>query len=130
MNVKIIFSFIICAFLSFPLNSSMGDVFIKKVEFELDQIRSNSYENEYFMTLNFSKGNTYKFNITNIKGKYQGEVKVQLLDGSTLVGTNVMGEDYFETFAFQCNKTGYYDVLMNFMDGKTGHAMLDIFIAQ
>jgi len=130
MRIKIILTTIFLLTLFYPLNSSMGDVFLKKVEFELDQIRSNAYENEYFMTLNLNKGNTYKFKVTNIKIKHRGDAQVQVLDGSTLVGTNVMGEKYFDVFTFQCNKTGFYDILMNFQDGKTGHAVLDIFIAQ
>jgi len=112
------------------LSFAQKDVFIREMEFKLDEISPNEYENEYFMTLNFNKGTSYKFKILNKIEGLPGEAVVKILDGDKLVGTNSIGDKYFDTFMFQCNKTGFYDILITFKDNQTGHAKVNLFMIQ
>ena len=41
------------------------EIFVKLIEFRLDQVSEKDYENEYFMTIKFNKGSTYKIKVTN-----------------------------------------------------------------
>ncbi len=106
------------------------EVIVKEIEFKLDYISENSYENEYFITLKLTKGLSYVFKVLNHIDDYAGEAIVELLDGDNLVSTNYVGEKYYEQCMFQCNKTGFYDVLIRFKDNKLGNSKIDIFMKQ
>lgn len=126
---KILFIFL----LSLKIHSSLfaqENVFLKQVEFKLDFISENEYENEYFLTLKFTKGVKYTFKVNNHIEDYAGEAVVNLLDGDNLVMTNSISGKYYEQFAFMCNKTGFYDILIRFKDKKLGHSTLDIYMTQ
>jgi len=101
-------------------------IFIKMIDFKLDQISDIDYENEYFMTIKFNKGSIYEFKITNHLDATAGEAIFKLLDADKLVLTNLMGEKYYELFSFACNKTGFYDILIRFKDNKTGNSAVVI----
>ncbi len=106
------------------------EIFIKQIEFKLDKISSNAFENEYFMTIKLNKGTTYKFKITNHRDNYAGKAVLQLLDADNLVLTNVLNDKYFETLSFVCNKTAFYDVLIRYQDNKPGNSVIDIMMMQ
>lgn len=106
------------------------EIFIKQIEFKLDKISSNAFENEYFMTIKLNKGTTYKFKITNHRDNYAGKAVLQLLDADNLVLTNVLNDKYFETLNFVCNKTAFYDVLIRYQDNKPGNSVIDIMMLQ
>jgi hypothetical protein len=106
------------------------EIFIKLIEFRLDAISEHDYENEYFMTIKFNKGSTYKFKVTNHLDNYAGEAVFELLDADKLVLTNVMEDKYFDSFSFACNKTGFYDILIRFKDNKPGNSVVEIKLIQ
>lgn len=106
------------------------EIFIKLIEFRLDQISEQDYENEYFMTIKFNKGSTYKIKVTNHLENYAGKAVFELLDADKLVLTNLVGEKYYEVFSFVCNKTGFYDILIRFKDNKLGNSVIDIKLLQ
>lgn len=106
------------------------EVFVDQVDFKLDRISDNAYENEYFMTLKLNKGTTYKFKITNHQDNMPGQAVIELLDANEQVLTNEMDEKYFENVSFVCNKTGFYDMLIKYKDEKQGHSVVDIFMLQ
>ena len=106
------------------------EIFIKLIEFRLDNISEKDYENEYFMTIKFNKGSTYKIKVTNHLENYAGEAVFELLDADKLVLTNLVGEKYYEVFSFVCNKTGFYDILIRFKDNKLGNSVIDIKLLQ
>jgi len=106
------------------------EIFIKQIDFKLDAISDKEYENEYFLTVKFNKGSTYKFDITNNINAMPGDAVFELLDGDQLVVTNVFGDKYFKAFRFQCNKTAFYDILIRFKDNKVGHSTVDIYLMQ
>ncbi len=106
------------------------EIFIKQIEFKLDKISSNAFENEYFMTIKLNKGTTYKFKITNHRDNYAGKAVLQLLDADNLILTNVLNDKYFETLSFVCNKTAFYDILVRYQDNKPGNSVIDILMIQ
>lgn len=110
--------------------NAQKEIFIKQIEFKLDKISDIDYENEYFMTLKLNKGSKYIFRVVNHVDNYVGEAVIELMDADVLILTNVYEEKYFETVSFQCNKTGFYDVLISFRDGKIGNSVIDILLVQ
>jgi len=119
--------------LSFGLNSTFTqqkEIFLKQIEFKLDYVSTQDYENEYFMTIKLNKGTSYKFRITNHRDNYAGKAVFELLDADNLILTNAIAEKYFETFNFVCNKTAFYDILIKFQDKKPGFSVVDILMLQ
>jgi hypothetical protein len=121
---------IYCAGLNNTMAQDKKEVFIEQIEFELEYVRENAYENEYFMTLKLNKGTSYKFKILNDQSNLPGKAVVELLDSNDVIMTNVMNDKYFESINFVCNKTGFYDILIKFQDEKPGHTIIDIFMLQ
>lgn len=109
--------------------SAQKEIFIKQVEFKLEKVSDIDYENEYFLTLKLNKGSKYIFRITNQK-EFPGEGILELMDADNLIMTNILGDKYFPAVSFQCNKTGFYDVLIKFKDNKLGNTVVDILMVQ
>lgn len=110
--------------------SAQKEIFIKQVEFRLDAVSDIDYENEYFLTLKLNKGSKYIFRVVNHKDDYVGEAIVELMDADNLIMTNLFGDKYFTAVNFQCNKTGFYDILVKFRDNKLGYSVVDILLVQ
>ena len=108
------------------LRAQQREIPIKQITFKLDQISDIEYENEYFVTFKFNKGSKYVFKITNGIGNYVGIAVMELMDADNLVLTNVYNDKYFDKVTFQCNKTGFYDLLIKFKDNKLGNSVVDI----
>jgi hypothetical protein len=106
------------------------EIFIKQIEFKLEAISDIDYENEYFVTLKMNKGSKYTFKITNHQEGFVGEAVIELLDADNLVLTNIYGDQYYPNVAFQCNKTGFYDLLVKFRDNKVGFSVIDVLLVQ
>jgi hypothetical protein len=124
---------LLIAFLSFCSNTAFTqqkEIFLKQVEFKLNNVSAKDYENEYFMTMKLNKGTSYKFKITNHRDNYAGIAVLELLDADKLVITNSIGEKYFETLGFICNKTAFYDILIKYKDKKPGYSVVDIMMLQ
>ena len=111
-------------------SQAQKEIFIKQIDFRLDQISDIDYENEYFVTLKFNKGTKYVFRITNHLDDYVGEAVVELMDADNLVLTNVLADKYFMNTSFVCNKTGFYDLLVKFRDNKLGNSVVDVLMVQ
>jgi hypothetical protein len=110
--------------------AAQKEIFIKQIDFKLDVVSDIDYENEYFLTLKLNKGSKYVFRITNVKETYTGEAILELMDADVLIMTNILGEKYFSAVTFQCNKTGFYDVLIKFKDNKLGSTVVDVLMVQ
>jgi len=121
---------IYCTSFSNLLAQDNKEVFIEQIEFKLDRVSDNAYENEYFMTLKLNKGTSYKFKIANNQDNLPGQAVIELFDTNELLLTNVMNEKYFENVNFVCNKTGFYDILIKYKNEKPGHSIIDIFMLQ
>lgn len=109
---------------------SQKEIFLREMDFKLAKLKPNDYENEYFVTLNFNKGSNYKFSVLNNIDGLLGNAIVQILEADKLIATNSLGDKYFENFMFQCNKTGFYDILIHFENQKTGHSVIKLFLNQ
>jgi hypothetical protein len=124
---------IVVFLLLFGIHSTFAqqkEIFLKQIEFKLDNISTQDYENEYFMTIKLNKGTSYKFKITNHRDNYAGKAVFELLDADNLILTNSVGEKYFESLGFVCNKTAFYDILIKFKDKKPGFSVVDISMVQ
>lgn len=120
-------------FLLFGLNGTFGqqkEIFLKQIEFKLEKVSPHDYENEYFMTIKLNKGTSYKFKITNHRENYAGNAVIELMDADTMILTNSIGEKYYETIGFVCNKTAFYDILVRYKDKKPGNSVVDIVMLQ
>lgn len=106
------------------------EIFIKQIEFELELVSDIDYENEYFLTLKLNKGSKYIFTIINGVDDRPGEAILELLDADNLILTNNFGDKYFEKVSFECNKTGFYDVLVRFKDNQLGFCRVDVTLIQ
>ena len=124
------FIILIVILLTGKISYSQKEIFIKEFQFELKKLSANQYENEYFLTITLNKNSLYKFTVLNHIGDFPGKAAVQILDGSQLVATNTMGDKYYEKFMFKCTKTGFYDILINFKDNKTGSSLIKLFLVQ
>lgn len=122
--------FIICLFGLSGKTLGQKEIFIKQIEFKLDQISDIDYENEYFVTLKLNKGTKYIFRITNHLDDYIGEAVLELMDADLLIVTNITQDKYYENVSFICNKTGFYDLLVKFRDNLLGNSVIDVIMVQ
>jgi hypothetical protein len=129
MKVTIILLYFILS-LSTGIVKAQKEIFIKEVEFALEQVSDNEFENEYFMTLKLTKGVKYVFRITNEINDRPGKVTLQLIDADVLILTNLFGDKYYETVNFMCNKTEFYDLLLKFPDNQLGQCRVQILMIQ
>lgn len=109
------------------------EIFIKQIDFKLDEVSDIDYENEYFITLKLNKGTRYVFKVTNQLEDpefYIGEAIVELMDADTRIMTNIFDGQYFDKATFICNATGFYDLLVKFKDNKRGNCMIDVIMLQ
>lgn len=116
--------------LSSVMAQEKQEIFIDRIKFKLERVSNNPLENEYFMTIKMNKGTSYKFRVTNYQENMPGKAVFEVLDQSAAVITNVINDKYFENINFVCNKTGFYDILIKYQDGKPGYSMIDIFMLQ
>jgi hypothetical protein len=123
--IALLFSF-------FGIASAYGqkEIFIKQIEFKLPSVSDVEYENEYFLTMKFNKGSTYKFKIINHRDNYGGVAVMELMDANTLVLTNQINDKYYENVTFVCNKTAFYDILVRYKDKRPGYSLIDILLVQ
>jgi len=118
----------LCSNLLFTV--AQKEIFLRQIEFKLERISDIDYENEYFMTMKFSKGESYLFRITNHIENYAGKAVLELLEADKLVSTNLLNDKYYENLNFVCNKTGFYDILIKFKDNKVGNSAIDVKLLQ
>lgn len=122
--------FIFISILGLSKSYGQKEIFIKQIEFELEVVSDIDYENEYFLTLKLNKGSKYIFTINNNINDKPGEAIVELLDADNLILTNSMDDKYFNKISFQCNKTGFYDLLVRFKDNQLGFTRVDVTLLQ
>ena len=127
---KFLFIFLILISVGSSKLMAQKEIFIKQIEFELEVVSDIDYENEYFLTLKFNKGSKYIFTITNNLNDKTGDAIMELLDADNLILTNSIGDKYFTKISFECNKTGFYDMLVRFKDNALGFTRVDVTLIQ
>ena len=124
---------LLLAFLTLGLNgiyAQQKEIFIKQIEFKLERVSTQDFENEYFMTLKLNKGTSYKFKVIKHLDNFAGKAVIELMDADNMILTNSIGEKYYETIGFVCNKTAFYDILVKYKDKKAGNSVVDIVMLQ
>ncbi len=105
---------------------SAGDdaTYLKDFVVELEAAGSNEKPPVAKFSMVLSKNNVYRFTVCNA-GDSEGKAVIQLFDMNRLLGSSynaATGQEY-QSFNFQCQKTGVYHVFINFVDGKKGSAV-------
>ncbi len=108
-------------------NSVAGDdaTYLKDFYVELDAAGPEGKAPEQRFTIVLSKNTEYRFTVCNAEGS-QGKAILQLYDVSKLYAStyNSQTGQIFQSFNFQCQKTGAYHLIVSFLDGKKGSAVV------
>ena len=97
--------------------------FLKDFHVYLPQSENNKILSEkYSMVLNDSI--IYQFTITQ-SDSYPGRAVFQLFSDDELIGSNYNQkvDKNYESYYFECQKTGVYHMFISFVDGKEGCAV-------
>jgi hypothetical protein len=106
--------------------ASAGDdaTYLKDFVIELDAAGADGKAPEQRFTMLLSKNTEYRFTICNAEGS-SGKAILKLFDVARLYVSSyneATGQSY-PSVNFQCQKTGAYHLIINFMDGKKGSAV-------
>jgi hypothetical protein len=106
--------------------ASAGDdaTYLKDFTIELESVGADGKAPEQRFTMLLSKNTEYRFTICNAEGS-GGKAVLQLLDLNRVYASSYnpsTGQTY-QSINFQCNKTGAYHLIVNFVDGKKGSAV-------
>lgn len=130
-RLKIFLLFLILfSCVSEKLYAQKSETFLRKIDFELAQVSRNEQENRFYLTLQFYKDINYKFSILNKQKAGFGNAIVEIYSEDRLLGTNYLNGKYFNTFLFQCSKTGMYDIVVRFINNKAGNSEISIYMVQ
>jgi len=125
---QILLGLMLLLFLPGQINAQKKDIFVRKIDFALKTLNADESENQFFLTLQFNRDVHYKFIIKNHLEGGIGEAVVEIYDGDKLAGTNLIKGKYFPKFMFECEKTGFYDVVVRFKNNTTGNSEVNIFM--
>jgi hypothetical protein len=107
--------------------ATAGDdaTYLKDFVVELDAAGADGKSPEQRFTLLLSKNSEYRFTVCNAEGS-AGKAIFQLHDISKLYVTsyNASTGQTYQSVNFQCQKTGAYHLIVNFLDGKKGSAVV------
>jgi len=107
--------------------STAGDdaTYLKDFFVQLDAAGPDGKAPEQRFTMVLSKNTEYRFTVCNAEGS-PGKAMVQLYDISKLYAStyNPQTGQSFQSFNFQCQKTGAYHLIVSFLDGKKGSAVV------
>jgi len=98
--------------------------YLKEFVVKLDASTPGGAPNQARFALLLSKNTKYRFTICTSPNS-EGEAILQLYDMNTLLGTTYIESTgkHFQSFDFNCQKTGIYHVFIFFKDGKAGEAV-------
>jgi len=98
--------------------------YLKEFVVKLDASTPGGAPNQARFALLLSKNTKYRFTICTSPNS-EGEAILQLYDMNTLLGTTYIEATgkHFQSFDFNCQKTGIYHVFIFFKDGKAGEAV-------
>lgn len=106
--------------------SSAGDdaTYLKDFIADLPGASADERPPQAKFSMVLSSGTIYRFSICNSESK-PGRGVIQLFDVNKLLGSSfnaATGKEY-QSFNFQCNKTGVYHVFISFQEGSPGYAV-------
>ncbi len=106
------------------LNAGNDAIYLKDFVIQLDGTRPDERPRVFKSALVLRKNVTYRFSICNME-KSEGEAVLRLYDETTMLASTFYpetGKEY-KSINFSCQKSGIYNILTNFKDGKPGVAI-------
>ncbi len=105
---------------------SAGDdaTYLKDFVVKLEATGPGERPNTYRQTLALRKNITYRFSICNMDNS-DGEAVLRVYDNANLILSSwypSTGKEY-RVINFECKKSGYYTIVINFKEGKAGEAI-------
>ena len=104
-------------------NSGQDAYFLKEFKVKYTKAKPESPAKVAKFSAYLIKGNTYRFNVENAQ-QYEGKAIMQLFKRGKLLKGNLDLEDqyYSDSFEYSCQESGYFQILMSFIEGKPGCA--------
>lgn len=99
-------------------------IYLKDFVIQLNATKPDERPAVFKTALVLRKNVTYRFSICNME-KSEGEAVLRLYDETTLLASTYYpdtGKEY-KSINFSCQKSGIYNILINFKDGKQGEAI-------
>jgi len=105
------------------MESGNEAIFLKEYKVKFKKGKTNRPARVAKYSAYLKDSTTYRFNVVNAK-EFDGKVILQLFKKGKLLGSTYDFKtlNYNKSFDFGCNKTGTYQVLMSFIEGKSGCA--------
>ncbi len=105
-------------------NSGEDVLFLKEFKVKFDKTKTSQPVRVAKYSTFLKAGYKYKFNVANAR-EYEGRVVLQLFKNSKLKGStlNLKTQEYKQSFEFYCRRSGSYDILLSFIEGKSGCAV-------
>jgi hypothetical protein len=135
MKPYYLFILLIAGFLSSPAsysqdvqscsqNAGKDAIYLKDFAVKLESAKPNQKPPIYRATLALRKGVIYRLNVCNHPAS-EGQAVMRLYDESNLLLSTFnpeTGKEY-KAVSFECKKSGAYNIVISFRDGKAGEAV-------
>jgi len=99
-----------------------GGTFLSSYPVQLAAAATGQRQTPFKQAVAMKKGNQYQFTICTDE-ESSGEAYLDLFDEAKKVGTTLVDGKTFTSFTFECTKTAYYIIFIQFRDGKEGSAV-------
>lgn len=104
--------------------SGADALFLKEFKVRFDKSKASQPVRVAKYSAYLQAGNTYRFNVCNAR-EYEGRVVLQLFKNGKLKGSTIdlNTQEYNNSFDFYCRSSNSYQVLLSFIEGKSGCAV-------
>lgn len=101
--------------------SGDGAIYLKEFVVSLDKANKGEKPPLYRQSVILRGNNIYRFNLCNDKGK----AVIRIYDSSKMLlsSYNIKTDKEYNPINFLCRKTGQYNIIITFQDGKAGEAV-------
>jgi hypothetical protein len=101
--------------------SGEGAIYLKEFVVSLEKSDKGKPPQMYRQAVVLRGNNIYRFNLCNKKGK--GVLRVYDNANLLLSSYNAKSQKEYDPINFLCRKTGQYNIIITFQDGKAGDAV-------
>ncbi len=101
--------------------SGEGAIYLKEFVVNLEKSEKGKPPNMYRQAVILRGNNIYRFNLCNEKGK--GVIRVYDNANLLLSSYDAKSNKEYDPINFLCRKTGQYNIIITFQDGKAGDAV-------
>ncbi|MCP4314277.1 MAG: hypothetical protein GY790_23735 [Bacteroidetes bacterium] len=101
--------------------SGEGAIYLKEFIVSLDKVESGQRPPMFRQAVILRGNNIYRFNLCNDKGK----AVIRIYDSSKMLLSSYDSKTKkeYDPINFLCRKTGQYNIIITFQDGKAGEAV-------